>query len=207
MDILPYILTEEHVQDMTDRHLSMLADCSTERIYEHIIAYLKNENADSQCKERIYAAYENLIEEKSYFSSEKTIDSANKVKDMEYTDLSWYMEDKELLDIKEAILHITENKNAVPYIPPISNDLVKILKEELSEYCKANPKLEGAKTFYDNLKKNSSLFRDSRSQRSKGTIVKKVVKNPDKYEIILKGIQFILDARKDGGNVGDWRYI
>lgn len=63
------------------------------------------------------------------------------------------------------------------------------------------------KKFVKNLKTYSFLFKDKPSARAKGTIVKKVVRNKTQYEILLRGIKYLIKKLENGESPATWRYL
>ncbi len=112
----------------------------------------------------------------------------------------------ELEAYQDAILSIINNKFAIPYIAPISGVLIKDLTKKVHNLYKST-KSNLIKEFYECLKGNTTLFRDSQFQGYKGTIVKKIIRNRTKYTILLRGVEFMIEKKKQQALPMSWRYL
>lgn len=206
MDVIPLIISEEAVGALTDELLAKLASCSTQVVNNKIIEYLENPGADPVIKQRVAIAYSFYIETTKYLESEQTAKDVELIKDLSYDSISPQLSMDELQEYRRAISDMLSNDKAIPYIAPIKGTLIQELREEMAEYGKeiGNPDvIIAAKT----LKKFSTLFRDSQYASYKGTPVKKIIRNRNKYEILLAGIEFMIRKKQEGAVTASWRYL
>lgn len=206
MDVIPLILSEELAREIPLDYLAKLAECSTSIVKGKVKDYLNSPNAADDVKAIVKAAYSEQIAIEEFLSSKDISEKVELIKDLDYVNISTHQSVERLQEYKEAITAILSNDYAVPYIAPIRGVLIKDLREEISVFAKATSN-QYLKSFESKLKKHSSLFRDSQYETYKGTVVKKIIRNRTKYEIILKGIDFILDKKMNNTNPQSWRYL
>ena len=197
MDIIPYVLSETDLDTLTDSQLNMLAKCSTDMVLEEVLKYLENAG-DSVYSGRIRGAYATKIALREFLTSEETKSNVEIAQRLSYTSITPMLTEEELIVYKNAIESIINNKYAIPYISPISGETIKTLREEVKTNNKA---------LAERLKKFSYLFKDSPHKSATGTIVKRVIRNRVEYEIILRGIEFMLERKRKGANPNSWRYL
>lgn len=208
MDILPYILSEDMLRELTDDHLLILAKCCTNRVKSYYTKYLECDGADQECKRRINDAFDRVLSVDRFLSSEETGHAVEVLKGLDITGIGFDMEVDMLQEIIDSVVYVRGSEYAVPYISPVDKIGIKELKEELELYCRSNPTKHKAKQFLSVLKKSSGLFQDKRWDYSRGTAVKNIVKNPDKYEVIRRGAEFVLKHKGDEiGDFGKWRML
>lgn len=206
MVILPLILDEDITRKLPDRFLSQLAMCSTDTIKLKVREYIDNPGAEKEAKEKIIKAYADVLGLEDYLFSEETLQRVELIKDMDYYTINTYLTETQLLAYKEAILSILENESSIPYIAPIRGTKVKELLEDLKQYA-VSTELPEAKKLYESIKCCARFFRDSPFEGNKGTPVKKIIRNKGKYQIILRGIDFMLEKKRVGALPASWRYL
>jgi len=189
MDIIPHILSEDMVKDLTDEHLQMLVTCTTERLMKFIRQYIKDGTADKGVQDRIRSAYEYVIRRDEFLASDVTKKYSDMLINTDYSMLSVAMPVEELKELITAIDYITNSIYAVPYISSVTNSNCNRLRCVLTEYVKEpHP---GAAAFLGKLKKYGKLFKDGALEQNTGTVVKRVVRNLQTYEIMRRGLLFI----------------
>lgn len=207
MDILPFILDEDMVKEIPKDFLYQLAACSTNVVKDYVVQYLAKDDADKVAQGIIYDVYRNQIDVSQFLGDERTKEYVELLNTVDYATVGFNTDVDELKKIQLAIKYILEDNRAIPYIAPVSGDVVKVLRESLKGYLKEEPNNESVKKLHDKLMKYGNLFRDSQFSSYKGTIVKKVVKNSEKFSIISRGIEFILKNKEANAPVQSWRYL
>lgn len=206
MDVIPFILTEEAVKEMPIDFLIKLADCSSSVVKDKIKKYIASDKADKEVVEIVKAAYSSQLDMEEFLNDEKLKEYVEIIQNLDYVDVNPHISIEMLEKYKEAITYILDSKYSVPYIAPISGTLIKDLRDEVYEYAKTTNS-KPMQDFYKMLKSCSGLFRDSQHTAYKGTVVKKVIRNRSKYEIILRGIDFMLDKKRTNKSPSSWRYL
>lgn len=206
MDIIPHILTEEMVRDMQDEYLALLVACTTERLMKFIYRYIDAEAEDREVQKRIKDAYDYSIQRDKFLESEKTKRYSELLLGTDYSMLSVAMSDGQIHELLDAIDYITTSPYAVPYISSVSSSCCNNLKAALREYTQDDQHRQSA-AFLAGLKKYGSLFKDGSTEYSRGTVVKKIVRNLQTYDIMRRGLHFILDNKKYGRTFETWRFL
>lgn len=206
--IIPYILNEDVVQYLSDEILELLVACTTSRVDKYILAYLESEGADKESRVIIENAYKHMHERDKFLNDDKTKEYCALLSEITYSTLSLRDSIEYLEAVKEAIDYVTQSKYAVPYIAPVHGNNLKSLKEALKKDVQAG--VEGdayLKSFLINLEKYGDIFRDPQSLGNQGTAVKKVIRNVETYEIIKRGVDFIINIKKTQRLSSSWRFL
>ena len=206
MDVIPLILSEEAADVLPMDYLYRLSECSTNVIKYKVLAYLDNPDADPVIRKKVQDAYSEQLLISEYLQSEDLAKDAEKVQSLSYSSVTPYLSIEELVEYKRAISAILGNKYAVPYVAPISGALVKDLCEDIYNLYKETDDTT-INDFYKKLKKHASLFRESQFASYKGTVVKKIIRDRGKYEVILRGIEFMIEKKKSCSLPASWRYL
>ncbi len=201
MDVIPLILSERDVAALSDEILSMLAECSTDCIQVKICNYLKDEKRDEATAHRIAEAYSNVIRLKEYLQDEQLKESVENIKNLTYEDISPSLSIEQLTEYKENIQGILDSEYAVPYLKPVRSSLLK----ELLSAMEASG--SDAKRIAERIHKFSYLFRDPPSASYKGTVVKKIVRERTKYEVLVRGIQYLIGRKAKDMFPSQWRVL
>ena len=127
MFIIPYILEEDDLVNLTDEQLSDLAKCSTVMIQDEVVKYLDSKDADKICQERIRKAYADKLAVKEFLEAESTKTYVELVQELSYDSITPFLTTKQLRMYKGAIESIIYSKYAIPYITPIDGAIVKRL--------------------------------------------------------------------------------
>ena len=206
LPIISIILTEDTVKCLPDDILFHLAECSTEAVYPSIRKYLANTNADPAIRERIARAYGESLCIAEYLSSEETMRLVVKIADLEYSNVRAGESIDQLREWETAISSVLSNKYAVPYLKPISGKLLVNLRDDARDLLQREPSDE-LERFYSSLQKYGKYFRDPASAPYRGTSVKKIIRNREKYEIMLRGLRFLIQKRETGADFSSWRFL
>lgn len=206
MWVIPLILSEEMTKELPEEILAGLAECSTSIIKKRVKDYLYSTEADKEIQNKVYKAYSLQIVGDEFLQDESLAAKVNLIKDLGYYSITPHLTIDELEGYQDAISSILNNKFAVPYIAPINGTLINELMKNINILYKSTGSVL-LKSFYECLKKNKSLFRDSQFEGYKGTVVKKIIRNRTKYIIILKGIEFMIEKKKQQAMPISWRYL
>lgn len=206
VSVIPLILSEDAVKALPEDILGLLVDCSTENIMSKIQSYIASADSNPDVREKIKSAYSKQLALKAFLSDERTQQAVDLIKDLDYGSIGIFLSQDELKSYIEAINYILNEPNAVPYINPVSGDNVKVLISAIKDWLDSNEDAD-VRAFYLALQKFSKFFKDAPSASSKGTIVKKIVRNKTKYRIIMRGSEFLLDKAQKGERPSRWRYL
>jgi len=204
MFVIPVVLSEKEVPLLPDSTLLKLAICSKDEVLVCIEKYLADENANVDVKERVYEAYKERLLSKRFLKSEEVKEHVSSVGSLDYEDITASQEISVLRDWEKSINEILSNQHAIPYIEPIRSCLLQELRKEAKALSKEVKEL---KRFAKMLEKYGYLFRDSVHASYRGTVVKNVIRNREKYEIMLRGIKFLIEKKESGVDPRSWRFL
>lgn len=205
-DPVPLILTEEAVLELPQDFLERLANCSTQIVKDKVLAYISHPNADEEVKHKLTTAYQRYISVTAYLNDAETKRDVELIRELSYKDIGPHLSVEELQNYKRAIIGILYNENAVPYVSPIKGDIIKALRDDIKEFAESvNSEVlkDAAAAIY----KNSDLFRDQQHAPFRGTIVKRIIREKGTYELLLRGIDFMVDKKTRGISPASWRYL
>lgn len=207
MDIIPHILTEEMVEDLQDEHLALLASSTTERLMKFIHTYLnKKDGVKQEVQDRIRDAYDYTIKRDKFLAAEQTSVYSELLLNTEYSMLSVAMPVEQIDELIAAIDYITTSKYAVPYISSITASNCNSLKKALIDYIGGESHPEASK-FLKKVMKYNNLFKDGNAEFNTGTVVKKIVRNLQTYEIMRRGLCFIRETKLAQRTYQSWRFL
>ena len=199
MDVIPYMLSEEDVMSMTEHQLELLASCSTDVIIDKIFKYLMSNSANTVCQAMVRSAYNDRLQTMKFLESKKTAKCVEMLQQLSYSSITPMVGIEELQMYKKVIEYILGSKYAIPYVPPISGDIVNELIADLKESGNENVRAK--------IKALSQFLKDSPHKKATGTIVKNIIRNKGTYELLLKGIDFMIEKKQIGANPASWRYL
>ena len=204
MYVIPVVLSEEEVSLLPGSTLLKLATCSKDEVLLCIEKYLDDKGSNTDVKEKVFEAYKERLLSKRFLESEETKEHISFVGSLDYKDIAVSKEVSVLRDWERSINAILSSQYAIPYIEPIRSCLLSDIREEVSALCKEGKAL---KQFSSALKKYGHLFRDSTYASYRGTVVKNVIRNREKYEIMLRGIKFLIEKKESEADTGSWRFL
>lgn len=207
MDVLRSILTEDDAYRLPMDIFKGIASCSSDIILRRINEYLDSPNAIEAVKRRVEEAYSDIMEKKAYYGSEELTEVANEISNLTYADINAGQTIDRLEYWKNSITEILTSPYAVAYIPPVKVDSVKELVKVMEERAAVSSDDVYLYTVARKISEHKNLFRDAPFKGYKGTPVKRIIKDKTKYEIILKGLDHLIEAKRSGGDMQVWRYM
>ena len=200
--VIPLVLKEEDVDLLSDEQLATLASCSRTIIVTYIKDYIAN-SSNEAVKARIRKAYSYYILQQEFLTSDGTRDVATALNELKYDMISILMSKEDLLEYKNKIDVVFESEYSVPYLSPINKDIVDSLISELSSNKGDSAKVQLAKR----LKQYRTYFKSEQNQSAKGTILKSIMRNRIKYEIIQSAINWVLEQKENNVSPDNWRLL
>lgn len=210
MDVIELILSEEDVAELTDIHLYQFAACSYGSVRESVIAYLRNPNADPKVRERVLRAYAEQLDLLEYLQDDKTLQYVNLLNELHYSTIGYGLDVGTLQRYKDAIEYVIGSEHeryAVPYIAAIDGKTISELIQEIWEYAAENKNSKLMFFVENKLRPAKKYFRESPHEKYKGTVVKHAVRDRSKYELILRGINFLLEKKAANVSPASWRFL
>lgn len=206
MDVIPLVLSEEAAIKLPDEYFETLAVCSTDVVKQKIKEYLKKPDTNPAAVAKVKLAYCDIFEGDDYLANAERAEAVKAVQDLKYKDITPYMRDDLLTSYEATLIDVLCSEHSIAYSAPISGAIVKTLIENIRLYANAKEDRD-LKDFVVKLKKYASLFRDSQFKGYTGTPLKRIMTNVRKFEIILKGIQFIREQKAAEVDPRVWRVL
>ena len=186
--------------------LERLEKCSTKRVVMLISSYLEDKEKDNNPE--VVELVKNIWSEKlnlyAVLSDEETKDSVTKVQGIRFDSVHAGLDLDTLNEMKETILAVVDNKYSVPYVAPIPPILIDGIINDLNALGRNTGK-RSYSLLAAHLDMSSNLFSDSRFKHSEGTVFKNVAKRSGELDIILRGIDFLINMKTIGKSPQSWR--
>lgn len=204
MDVIPLMFTEADFMLIPTFYLDSLSQCAKPVILEKLQEYIASSNAKDAVIRRINSSFGWRFEEDAYLKDPALAQCAKEILELKYSDIS-SSTDRSMLEYYQRIItDILTSEYSKPYIAPIKGSEITAILTELKQYAVSN-KDKQMLELANKLKKYSTYWRDPPHQSFKGTVVKKIHQQRLKFQVISRGIDFILERDKDPG--WDWRYL
>lgn len=204
MYVIPLVLEERDVNVIHEDYLKKLASCSTDIVKKKVKEYLNSTEAQPLIKEKVYECYKQVLSSDEFLMDEVLKEEIKPVEQLRFSDISSSLPEQKLRQYKGVLEKILGSEFAVPYIEPITSDTINSLLDEMTEYGQRDSRV---KQLVTRIRNNKHLFKDPRFTRARGTIVKRVMLNVQKFEIILRGINFLLKQNEQGRSPESWRLL
>lgn len=206
MEIIKGILTEDDVVNyFTDNDLRILASCSSSVIIHMVKEYLKRPSSNEVVQELVRDAYRSAIVRYDLAEnpSQEIKDRVEALREFTYESVNPSLDIETLLWYKEMILGIMQDEDLVAYTVPINGSVIdNFVNEKI-----ASAGSDDEKKFFKSFSTKRKYFKETRHAKARGTIVKHILTNGDKWSIILKGIDFMVVKLKAGDSPESWRYL
>lgn len=207
MDVLRGVITEDDAYKMPMDIFKGIASISSEIVLKRINRYLEDANANEAVKRRVEEAYSEVMDKKNYYADESLIESAKEISTLSYCDITAGQPLDKLIKWREDISAIMNSPYAVAYIPPVRIESLIGLIEVIQARAKESPDNVYLYTVADELYANKTLFKDAPFKGYKGTPVKRIINDRTKYDVILRGLDFLIEKKRVGANPQTWRFM
>lgn len=206
MYVMELILSEDVTRMMPVELLKGLASVTSDTVMPAVKRYLQSPDADEEVKNKVLVAYSDKINIEEFLTDEKTRNIMFELNNVDYDSVTPLVGLEKLKSWADGIEFILGSPWAVPYINPIKAVDMQTYIKEVKSWADTVDDVD-AKKFVANLKKYSFLFKAKPSARAKGTLVKKVVRNKTQYEILLRGIRYLINKLENNVSPATWRYL
>ena len=203
--VINSFISEDDVKILAKENLLQdFANCSKSVVIDSIIEYIESADADGEVKGLLSKAYSDKLFFLNVQQDEIINNNVEKVYGYNFYSVNAGLTIEELEQMKQDIKSVYNDDLDIPYINPISGDVIANIINTLLALHRVNKKMEYKKLAYI-LGKNKDLFRDKANANSKGTIFKKISKRSMDFEIMLRGIDFLIEKKKAGCLPESWR--
>lgn len=197
-------LTEEHIFILAKENLlNDFARCSRTLIVKGIVEYL-NEGTNEEIKSLLREAYKSKISFLDIQKDESVLEAVSTVAGYTFSSVNDGLTIDELKTMEKTIKSVYNEECNIPYINPISGDIINNIISTLI----ARGRVTG-NTSYKRLafllSKNRELFKDKPNKNATGTVFKPIMRKSTDLDIILRGIQFLIEQKQLGHEHNYWR--
>lgn len=206
MDVIPLILDEEAIDLLSDEILDNLAKCSTNIVLQNVVEYLSKADADKKIADRVEKHFRYYIESEELLNDEEMKFKMASLNVIDYRTITPGTPIDLLKKWKNLIEYVFNEEKAIPYKQPIKGGIIRLVEEDVKGLYK-DTKNRSLFKFLQGVRVKRNLFSDSYHAYNRGTIFKTLIRERQKYEIILYGIDFQLKVRADGRDPRSWRYL
>lgn len=211
MEIAKYVFDEEMILVFPQDIVNQLAACSSNIIVEKVNEYFDNPEANENVKRKLLAAYGDKLKVQRLLNDEQVDQKVELLGELDYGSVHATVSVEELKKYEEAIEFILNNDDCKPYIAPISSIILSDLRADLRKLSKqrsaSDVQRKCAAKLESRLKVSAELFKDSYHTPYRGTKFKKVFKDYDKLELILRGVKFLIRQKEKGAMPSTWRIL
>lgn len=201
--IRPFI-SEEHIRLLDkEKLLYGFAMCSKPIILKYVVDYLNGEG-DDEIKNMLRSAYSEKLNFMDVTADVHINESVAKVATYNYSSVRAGCSVQELEEIRDTIKSVYNENCNVPYINVIRGDIIDGVINNLSALYRVNKNKKYKELAYI-LSKNKELFKDKPNARATGTIFKSIARRSSEFDIILRGIDFLIPKIQEGKQPESWR--
>ena len=203
--VIPGLLNEDVVLLLEEEKLlGPFAECSKPLIVDSIYNYIYSAAGDPKIKDLLKIAYKDKISYNEAKFNEEIISTVNLVNSYDFNTVHAGLSLDELESMRTSIKFVYNSEANVPYINPISGDIVAAIINNLLALHRVNKDIS-YRQFATILSKNKELFKDKPNAAARGTIFKSISKRSVELDIILNGIEFLISKKKEKLQPESWR--
>lgn len=185
------VIPDELLYQCSREYVTMLSDCSTDRVIQSVKEYIDDENNNSEYRTFLSQCFMFQLLLLENRDDDILKGKIQELCSIQFEDINENTKTDKLEEYNKLICNIVDNEYCVPYI---SLSTRSTLNDVLSKLKDSDNKCDNI--LYRIVKGNSRFFVQSRVHANKGTIFKLVAKNGLKLEIIRKAIEFQLRMRE-----------
>lgn len=202
--VIDRFLSEDHIRILhKESLLKDFAQCSKPVVLNNIISYLQGDG-NQEIKDMLNDVYKDRIKFLDVLQNDDINECVSKVASYTYNSVRPGLTIEELEDMRDTIRAVYNDTYNVPYINTIPSEIIERIINNLLALYRVNKDIEYKNLAYL-LGKNKELFKDKPNASARGTIFKSISKRSSELDIILKGIDFLIDALKSKRQPESWR--
>lgn len=215
--VVPGKINTELVEALPMEALEIIADLSSNIVVMHVNRFIQTYGggADanlSSISDKLKTAYTYTNDKEDYLKSEKVKQMAEELRNLQYEDITFLTPAEQLIEYRMLIKELEENEFASAYTSEKDSAYLRAgmekIKEIASSYIDKNADaVTSCYRVHDIIKNNRSLFRNPPFKKNSATILRSVIYRKDDFELILSGIDFILEKKKSGAAPRSWRFL
>ena len=230
--VLPGILKAEEVQ-MTDMEvLVMMSNISTGIVLNYVNKFVdanigSGDPVLAEAASKLQRAYEEVNKVNDYLNSEEAKNLSETLCSLQYSDVSAELPMEKLIVYRSAILELLsedaafleEYQRDVPdsvtrgfktaYTPKLDGDNLAATLDGMRVFATGEDAVNRGfdLVLADRIEKNKNLFQNSHAKINAPTVMRKAIYKKDRLKSLLKGIDFLIDKRREGVSPRSWRIV
>lgn len=215
--VVPSKIDTDLIENLPDKAMAILADLSSNIVVMHVNRFLNSQNASaanlgSVC-DKLRAAYAYTNEKMDYLKSEKVKEMVNELRNLQFEDITYTTPRDKLDAYKILIEELIDNEYASAYTDEKDTQYLKAGMQQLETYVgelvrsgASYGAINSCYRLHKIIHDNKSLFRNPPFKRNSATILRGVLYRKDDFEIMLRGINFIIGKLDSHANPRSWRF-
>lgn len=203
--VVSHFLTEDHIRILYKE--SMLKDfsqCSKPTIVFNVRNYIESNESDAEVRDMLLEVYKDKIDFIDIQKDEDVLSMIDKVSAYNFSSVHAGLSVDELNSMRKTITSVYNDSYNVPYINTIPGDIIDSIINNLLALNRVNKDMEYKKLSYV-LTKNKELFKDKPNANASGTAFKAVSRRSMELDLMLKGIDFLIEQKSLGRQPESWR--
>lgn len=202
--ISPFLTEKDVIILHREKLLQDFADSSKKVVLEGIYNYLNNPDGDEEVKTILKEAYKDKLSFRDVQKDEEVLEALSRISALDYYSINSGTPIDDLYKIRTDIDSVYKEENMVPYVNPINKDLISQVIGNLLALYRVNKNTE-YKRLALFISKNKPLFVDKPNSFAKGTVFKNMTKRSKEIEIISRGVDFLIEQKRNRIKPESWR--
>lgn len=226
--VLPNILTDEDVVNLSDDVLKELTKISTGIVIKYVNSFINdNINSDNpvsrEAAVKLQNAYLQLNKTVEYLNSKDARDFADTLSKLQYSDIS-YDTDLEVLKLwrTQIIDLLSEDEDfrksytgdmsdsetlgmKTAYTTKLDKDNLNDTVSRITGIAIATGCTKAANVLVSGIRKNPNLFKNGNYNLNRPTVMRKAIYKKDRLQNILRGLDFLIPRKEAGLSANEWR--
>lgn len=226
--VLPNILTDEDVVNLSDDVLKELTKISTGIVIKYVNSFISdninsNNPVSREAAVKLQNAYLQLNKTVEYLNSKDARDFADTLSKLQYSDIS-YDTDLEVLKLwrTQIIDLLSEDEDfrksytgdmsdsetlgmKTAYTTKLDKDNLNDTVSRITGIAIATGCTKAANVLVSGIRKNPNLFKNGNYNLNRPTVMRKAIYKKDRLQNILRGLDFLIPRKEAGLSANEWR--
>lgn len=226
--VLPNILSDEDVIQISDEVLKELTNISTGIIIKYVNTFIsQNMDSSDDCSRaaavKLQKAYMQLNKTSEYLNSKDARDFADTLSKLQYSDVAydtdlevlklWRMQIIDLLsedeDFRESYTGDVSDSETLgmktAYTTKLDKDNLNDTLARMTGLAISTGCVTATGTLIAAIRKNANLFKNGNYNLNRPTVMRKAIYKKDRLQNILRGLDFIIPRKEAGLSANEWR--
>ena len=215
--VIPRKLTVGDVWNIPKPALTIMAETSNDMVVYYINQFIRdNQNNQDvivrKVAEKLKDAFEEVNRIKDFLSSSEAIEMAKTLNSLSIEDIRFSISLENLKQYRALILMLFNDEDTVvSRTKALTNqhlDLqIERLRNLLDSYKDSFESYSSILNLIAFMDKDKQLFKNAPFKRNSVTVLRAAVENRDRFDLILYGIEFLIDKKERGVDKRTWRIL